>query len=400
MGSFKGLHRGMAFVSARAMLPALLAVLGFAASAQEATAPIDPPPVNEAALAARLLAMTKPAPGERAILLFDPTYYPGITTRLREALHNGGVQTYTLVEDTPEMVARYRNDEQAHERRVEDVVETLGPLFKRADIFYWMPVRGYADDLRWERLVEASRVRSVHFHWLLPFPGSRTRDEIAVASSDLEKRSLEVDLEDQARKQEALAGALRGQTVRVTTPAGTDLTFKVPTGQWFHFGHGDASKVRAARARSVRDRQIELPVGGLHLVPEADGVEGVLVTPRIFQSGEVVRDARLKFVRGRIAEMSAAAGLDWIRDQIITIGPDGDKIGTLFFNTHPMVSNGVGVDVGSNWENGGSNRAVGMRRMSMRLSDATVTVQGRVLVDRGRILWDEVSADPRSRTMK
>lgn len=26
--------------------------------------------------------------------------------------------------------------------------------------------------------------------------------------------------------------------------------------------------------------------------------------------------------------------------------------------------------------------------MSMRLSDATVTVQGRVLVDRGRILWD------------
>lgn len=370
----------------------LLVALTAATLAQDPAPRIDPPPVNEAALAARLLDMTKPSRGERAIILFDPTYYPGITTRLREGLHQRGIQTYTIVEDTPDMVLTYRDDDGAHDTRVEDVVETLRPLFKRADIFYWMPIRGYGDDLRWERLVEESRVRSVHFHWLLPFPGSRTAEEIAAASADLEERSLEVDFADQARKQEMLAAAVRGQTVRITTPAGTDLTLRVPTGQWFHFGNGDASKARAALARSIRDRQVELPVGGFHFVPEAEDVDGVVVAPRVFQSGEIVRDARFRFRRGRIVEMSAASGLDWIRERIVAVGPDGDRIATLFFNTHPMVVNGVGIDVGSNWENGGTNRAVGMRRMSMRLSNAEVAVEGRVLVAGGRIQWDAVAA--------
>jgi hypothetical protein len=165
----------------------LLVALTAATLAQDPAPRIDPPPVNEAALADRLLDMTKPSRGERAIVLFDPTYYPGITTRLREGLHERGVQTYTIVEDTPDMVLTYRDDDAAHDTRVEDVVETLRPLFKRADIFYWMPIRGYGDDLRWERLVEESRVRSVHFHWLLPFPGSRTAEEIVAASLDVEK---------------------------------------------------------------------------------------------------------------------------------------------------------------------------------------------------------------------
>jgi Thermophilic metalloprotease (M29) len=169
-------------------------------------------------------------------------------------------------------------------------------------------------------------------------------------------------------------------------------SLKVPTGQWFHFGNGDASKARAALARSIRDRQIELPVGGFHLVPEAEDVDGVVVAPRVSQSGEIVRDARLSFKRGRIALMSAASGLDWIRERIVAVGPDGDRIATLFFNTHPMVVNGVGIDIGSNWENGGTNRAVGMRRMSMRLPDASVTVQGRALLEGGRIQWDAVAA--------
>ena len=55
----------------------LLVALTAATLAQDPAPRIDPPPVNEAALAARLLDMTKPSRGERAIILFDPTYYPG-----------------------------------------------------------------------------------------------------------------------------------------------------------------------------------------------------------------------------------------------------------------------------------------------------------------------------------
>ena len=75
---------------------------------------LDPPPVDERALAMRLADMTRPSAGERAIILYDPTYYPGITTRLREELHRRGVFTYVLVEETPAIVESYLDDDERH----------------------------------------------------------------------------------------------------------------------------------------------------------------------------------------------------------------------------------------------------------------------------------------------
>lgn len=49
------------------------------------------------------------------------------------------------------------------------------------------------------------------------------------------------------------------------------------------------------------------------------------------------------------------------------------------------------VDIGANWENGGRNRAVRMRRMTIRLPDATVTADGRTLMTAGRLDPDALS---------
>jgi len=349
----------------------------------------DPPPVDEAALAARLVEMAKPSAGERAIILFDPTYYPGITARLRESLHARGVQTYAIVEDTPAMVATYINDETIPNRREADVVETLEPVFQRSEIFYWMPTRGYGDDLRWERLVGRSHVRSIHFHWLLPFPGTRTADEIVSQSHSIEERALTVDLAAHARSQVRLANALRGRTVHVTTPAGTDLTLAVRVDEWFHFGNGDASKTRADRGRWIRDRQIELPVGMFQFVSDRDSVAGTIVTPTISQAGSAVRDARLRVARGRIVDVAAAEGADWIRAQMPRNGPDGDRIALVSLDTNPLSPpTGIGFDIGSNWENGGSNNANRMWRMSITLRDPTMIFDGRTIMRDGQLLWD------------
>jgi NADPH-dependent ferric siderophore reductase len=347
---------------------------------------VDPPPVNEEALARRLFHMVAAAPGERAIIVHDPTYYPGITRRLRESLHQARVHTYLIVEDSPTMIATYIDDPVASKRREDDVVSSLRPLFQSADIFYWLPTRGYGDDLRWERLVAESRVRSVHFHWLLRFPGERSAEEILTASRATERRSLDVDLAEHARVQRRLAAALQGQTVRITTPDGTDLTVQVPRDQWFHLGDGDASKARAATARSIRDRQMEMPVGMFLFVPEARRVAGLLAAPAIYQAGTQVRDARFELRAGRVSSLSAAEGEGWIRQRMRDVGPDGDKIATIHINTHPLNDHaGVTIDIGSNWENGGKNRAVGMRRMTIRLPDATVTTGAGTLMRDGRL---------------
>ena len=368
-----------------------MAAVLFASGLLQTPPSIDPPSVDEAALAARLLAMTRAVAGERAVILFDPTYYPGITTRLRESLHARGVQTYTIVEDTPPMVAAYIDDEAAHDRRERDIIETWLPVFERSDIFYWMPTRGYGDDLRWESLVARSRVRSVHFHWLLPFPGTRTAAEIAEASRVNEARALQVDLAEHARNQQRLAAALRGRTIRITTPGGTDLTLSVRRDEWFHFGNGDASRATAAAARWLRDRQIELPVGMFQFAPDPQAVSGTLVAPAIFQAGTAVRDARIRFAGGRIAEVTAAAGAEWISRHAQEIGPDGDRIALITLNTNPLAESAdVGVDIGSNWENGATNRATRMWRMSLRLPQATISIDGRTLVRDGRIQWTDI----------
>ena len=365
---------------------AITALLRAPAAAQAVADPIDPPPVNEEALAKRLFEMVSPAPGERAVIVHDPTYYPGITRRLRESLHGHGIHTYLIVEDSPAMMAKYLGDPVASKQREQDVISSLLPLFRSADIFYWMPTRGYASDLRWERLVEKSRVRSVHFHWLLRFPGSRTPEEIETASRTVERRSLGIDLAAHARAQRDLAAALRGQRIRITTPAGTDLVVDVSSDQWFHLGDGDMSRARARAARSVRDRQMELPVGMFNFIPDAKRVSGVLVAPAISQAETQVRDLRLELRRGRVVGAAAAEGESWIRQRMRDVGPDGDLIGTVSINTHPLTDHaGVLIDIGANWENGGKNRAEGMRRMTITLSDATITTAAGTLMRDGRL---------------
>lgn len=353
----------------------------------------EPPPVDEAALVRRLVDMAKPQAGEQAILLYDPTYYPGITTALRDALSERGVHSYALVEETAAMLASYVGDEEQQPKREQQVVETLLPLFQAADIFYWMPVRRYAGDARWERLVADSRVRSVHFHWLLDFPGERTPEEILASSRDIERRALQVDLVDHARRQLRLAAALKGQRIRIRTPAGTDLAMDVAPDEWFHLGDGNASRERAAEARSVRDRQQELPVGMFVFVPDADTVEGTLVAPAVMQAGTAVKDARVRLERGRIADLSGT-GADWIRERAALIGPDGDKFDSLALNTNPLgAPNGLVIALGSNWEEAEPrrrNRPTRIRRISVRLADATLTAGARTIVQDGRILWDQL----------
>lgn len=66
---------------ARLIVPLALGfTLGGVITARSPTDTIDPPPVNETALAARLFEMTRPEPGERALIVYDPTYYPGSRT--------------------------------------------------------------------------------------------------------------------------------------------------------------------------------------------------------------------------------------------------------------------------------------------------------------------------------
>jgi hypothetical protein len=183
--------------------------------------------------------------------------------------------------------------------------------------------------------------------------------------------------------------------VRITTPAGTDLTFHVPRDAWFHKNDGRLDRARAAQATSVRDLEMELPAGALRFIPDVTSVNGVLVVPG--RAGESI--TRFTFRDGRIASAEAGgetpAGLAaWLRAT-----GDKDRLAEIVIGTNPRLPRegpggtppyfgyGAGVvrvAIGENWESGGTNRS--SLEASWYFTDATVQAGNVIMIRDGRLI--------------
>ncbi|MBV9219024.1 MAG: hypothetical protein JO366_07675, partial [Methylobacteriaceae bacterium] len=188
---------------------------------------------------------------------------------------------------------------------------------------------------------------------------------------------------------------------------GTDLRLR--TSARFHVNDGDASKEKASRAASARDREEEIPCGALRTVPQLDSVEGVIglsggfgfPVPGYGLDVDRFIDGGLRFVfeRGRIVRIETKGdqvGLDaaWAAET-----GDKDRLGELVLGCNPLLRPvsgtrfppyygfGDGVlrlTIGENIESGGTNRASTHRWLY--LFDATIEAAGRMLVRNGRIV--------------
>ncbi|HJS74030.1 MAG TPA: hypothetical protein VJ921_07065, partial [Vicinamibacteria bacterium] len=129
-------------------------------------------------------------------------------------------------------------------------------------------------------LLREGKGRTVHFHWLdnnsaFPLPGQPlpSRSEI---ESVYQRALLETDYKTLASRQRDLEGAMRAGEVRVTTPAGTDLRFRIGS-RVVNFQDGDASRARGDRGVVLIDREIELPAGAIRVAPLEETVQGTIV---------------------------------------------------------------------------------------------------------------------------
>src|SRR3972149_3300681 len=73
---------------------------------------------------------------------------------------------------------------------------------------------------------------------------------------------------------------------------------------------GDASAARAAQARNLVDREIELPAGAIRVAPMEQSVRGTIVVPPSWGGGTRVNGLVLTFDRGRVTGFQAHAGRD------------------------------------------------------------------------------------------
>ena len=356
------------------MLVAALSI-GVASSAVAQELPWD-------SLAARIVTSLKVEKGERVLLRYDPKTYGALEPVVRRQLEAAGATVESLTyAPAADLAAR----------------------LARTDIYIWLPAGSDANTVPAERALLATwldekRGRQIHFHWN---GGTRDVDGLPVAHKPVYDSvylsALDIDYKALGARQRAAADLIRSAETRVTTPAGTDIRFRVGD-RPFNLQDGDASRERIKTARVRVDYEIELPAGVLRVAPIESSVQGTLVIPKARFGDAVVTQARLEIKDGLVVKATAAQGQAAL-DTFLASAPGARHFREFGLGFNPKLAVPAGetalpyygygdavvrLSLGDNQEVGGAVRGGGVRWLFF--PDTTVTVGGTTLVKNGKLV--------------
>ena len=352
--------------------------------------------------------------GERVILSADPYCGGAMLDAVRAEIQRaGGIELATLLHWTPALTALRGADgckPDATDARAED--EAMRKLFAAADVFLWLQndwrsARSTIPIGQSERILATWPGRGVHFHWFHD-PGNPDPDHPSNKALDLvyQDAVLNLDYARLARRMRELVASMADRELHISSPAGTDLRLRTTTR--FHVNDGDASRAKAAGARSPRDREEEIPCGAVRTIPVPDSVEGIVALrggfgyPTMGYGLDIDRwldqGLRFYFEAGRIRRVETdgdQASLDraWAAET-----GDKDRLGELVLGCNPLLRriDGLGfppyhgfgdavlrLTIGENIESGGRNRS-SLHRWLM-FFDADIRAGREPIVQNGRL---------------
>jgi hypothetical protein len=328
------------------------------------------------------VAALQPEPDERVLLRFDPELMPGLEAEVRRQLEEAGAQVRSLP---------YGEAEDFEQR------------LNQTDAYVWLPVADQFTSTPPEqaealgRWLDEGRGRQIHFHWgsgtfgLDGVPGTHS-----AAYDRVYAEALEIDYAALDSAMDAAVAKLRAGTVRVTTPAGTDIRFRVGD-RPFTKQNGDASRAAMQSAVVRIQREIELPAGALRVAPLEESVEGTIVIPQARAGAAMVRGIRLQFEQGVITRATAEENEEVLRE-FLDSGSALKRLREFALGFNPKLVTpagepwvayygyGAGVvrlSLGNNAELGGAVRGGGV--WWFFFPDATVLIGEEVLVEAGQL---------------
>ena len=354
------------------------------------------------AVASRLVAQLAPQPGEKLLILAHPGMFEDLIPHLRYAIARAGATDVGVVDVLAEPVPQDW-DLEAVRRGNARAREAYKTMFAQVDGAIMMPgaTPAHPAYAALQDLLKQGHGRTVHFHWVangsaFPLPGQPLPGR-AVIDALYQRALLQTDYRALAQVLERFEEALRGGEVRITSPAGTNLRFRI--GQRpVNRQDGDASAARAARGRVLIDREIELPAGAVRVAPLEDSVEGTVAFPPSQWDARPVDGLRLHFERGRVVRVEAAGGGEAVEREMQAAGEAGRRFREFALGFNPLLAvpertpwipyygYGAGVvrlSLGDNSELGGEVGG-GYVRWNF-FTDLTVSVNGQVWVKDGRL---------------
>lgn len=383
----------------RARLAGLLAVsLTLTLSAQQPRLALD-----HAAIARRIVQQLALRPGERVLIVAHPGMLDALVPDIRyEVMRAGGVDLGVV--SVPPRPLRDTWDEKIVANGTRQAHAAYKEMFRDVDAAVMMPGATPADAAyaAMQDWLRAGRARTVHFHWLengsaYALPGQPLPPEAAIDAT-YQRALLETDYDALGALERRFAEAMRGGDVHITSPAGTDVRFRIGD-RPVNIQDGDASAARAARAKVLVDREIELPAGVVRVAPIEESVEGTIAFPPSQWDGHPVEGLKLKFSKGRIVDVAATAGQRAAEAEMQRAGEAGRSFREFALGFNPLLAvpdrapwipyygYGAGVvrlSLGDNTELGG---AVGGGYVRWNFfTDLTVTAGSTTWVRDGRLL--------------
>jgi aminopeptidase len=185
-----------------------------------------------------------------------------------------------------------------------------------------------------------------------------------------------------------------GTEVRVTAPNGTDLTLRIASPRILISDGAISPEEEAVGGASTL---AWLPGGEVFFVPVQGSASGTAVLDAFDYEGVPVEGLKLTFQDGRMTSMDAASGLDIVRKDFDAASDGKDLFGPFDIGLNPgvtvspesrfrswvaagMVSLGIGNNT---WAGGTNDVAYGLYG---HIAGATVTVDGRPVVENGRLV--------------
>lgn len=251
-------------------------------------------------------------------------------------------------------------------------------------------------------LLRGGKGRTIHFHWLengsaLPLPGQPLPPRHVIEAT-YQRALLDTDYEALGAHQRRFVAAMRTGAVHVTTPAGTDLRFRIGD-RPVNVQDGNASMARTDAGRILIDREIELPAGAVRVAPLEETVHGTIAFPPSQWAGRPVQGLKLVFDAGKVVSLSADSGAEAVRREMEEAGDAGKSFREVALGFHPLLavpeenpwipyygygSGIVRLSLGDNSELGGNVRG-GYVRWNFFV-DTTLTVNHEVWVRDGTLV--------------
>ena len=355
------------------------------------------------AMAEKLVERLAPLPGEKILLVARPGLFDELIPHLRYAIMEAEAIDLGVVDVIEEPVSEMW-DQTVLRRGYQEAQATYRELLREVDGAIMLP--GARPDhpvyAALQDLLREGRGRTIHFHWVdngsaFPIPGQPLPPR-ATIDAVYQRALLETDYDALDTNQRRLVSAMRDEEVRVTSPLGTDIRFRIGD-RPVNYGNGNASAARANAGIVLIDREIELPAGAIRVAPLEDTVHGTIVFPPSQWDGRPVSELSIRFEAGRIVEVSATDGQAAVEAELEQVPESARAFREFALGFNPLLAvpkrqpwipyygYGEGVvrlSLGDNSELGGAVTG-GYVRWNF-FTDTTVSIGDEVWVEAGRLV--------------